>query len=339
MQALSRTSTHGSAITYVTAPSMPDVLEQRWVGRRVSVRRVVGTRPDGRPVFGDVVGDLVRLDGTSATGLAVIDSKTGPIEVDLATITIAKPAPPSTAEELALEAAAAQGWQAAEVAPLDGWLLRADSGFTARANSVLPLRPLKRPLDEALDAARAWYADRGLPLRLLVPTEARRLLDAELGERGWDFSPDVHVMAVRLDQLGGSPSRGVELLHGPDERWLARFRDGAATGPAVRALLTRHETVTFALVRDGDRAAAIGRGSIDAGWLGVTAVEVDPARRRHGLATAIMAALHEWGRAHGAVRSYLQVSSDNAAALALYQRLGYWVHHDYRCRLDPARPT
>lgn len=289
-------------------------------------------------MFGDVVGDLVRLDGRAETGIAVIESKSGPIEVDLATVAIAKPAPPSTADELALEAAAALGWRAAETEQLGGWLLRANGGFTGRANSVLPLRAPGRPLDEALETSRAWYARRGLPLRVLVPTEGRRLLDAELGERGWDFSGDVHVMALRIDQATAAPQADVEvaMLDRPSEDWYARYRDGAGAGPLARDLLTRHDTAVFALVRDAGRVAAIGRGTIDNGWLGVTAVEVDPGLRRRGLATAVMSALWSWGRSRGAARSYLQVSSENGAAVALYERLGYWIHHDYRYRLDPA---
>ena len=46
---------------------------------------------------------------------------------------------------------------------LGDWELRAASGFTRRANSVLPLGDPRLPLDEALDAVRRWYGDRGLP--------------------------------------------------------------------------------------------------------------------------------------------------------------------------------
>ena len=158
---------------------MPIVIEPSWVGRRVSVRRVVERRPDGRLLQSDVVGDLVAIDEQSA----VIESRHGLVEVPVALITIAKLVPPSTAEELALERVAAAGLRALEREELDGWTLRADHGFTSRANSVLPLRQLRMPLDDALAAAHEWYARRDLPLRIHLPVEARRLLDAELGER------------------------------------------------------------------------------------------------------------------------------------------------------------
>ena len=49
-----------------------------------------------------------------------------------------------------------------------------------------------------------------------------------------------------------------------------------------------------------------------------------------------MAALWAWGAEHGAARTYLQVSADNAAAIALYESLGYWRHHDYHYRVAPS---
>jgi len=84
------------------------------------------------------------------------------------------------------------------------------------------------------------------------------------------------------------------------------------------------------------RIVAIGRGAVDDEWLGVTAVEVAPELRRQGLASAVVRALWRWGAGCGAERGYVQVSSENAAAAALYERLGYWPHHRYRCRRDPA---
>lgn len=267
----------------------------------------------------------------------MIDTRSGPVEVALDSVTIAKPAPPSTADELALEAVAAAGWRAAEIGHVGGWVLRATAGFTGRANSVLPLRAPGLQLDDALREAGSWYAARALPVRLLVPTEGRRLLDAGLGERGWLPSPDVHTMAGRLDQMRAAPRDDVRVVitDAPDDGWFGRYRGGAGVGEAGRALLTRHDAAGFAAIRDGRNVSAIGRCTIDDGWLGVTAVEVDPALRRSGLAETVMAALWRWGADRSTVRSYLQVSSDNVAAVGLYRKLGYWVHHDYRYRTAP----
>lgn len=312
---------------------MPFVLEPSWIGRRVSVRRVVGHAPGGRRTFGDVVGDLTRLDADHA----VVDTRTGPVEIELTAVALARLVPPSTAEELALEALAAKCLRPLHTEQLGGWLLRADHGFTHRANSVLPLRPPGLPLDQALQRAADWYAEHGLPLMLQVPTEARRLLDAELGERGWPVEMPTQVLVSRLRPVT-SPTAQPLTVHTsptPDDDWLAVYRGGTGLAETARRLLTRHDRVAFAGVRVDGRTVAVARGTVDDEWLGVMALEVDPDYRRQGLASAVMHALHRWGLAQGARRSYLQVASENASALDLYAGLGYWVHHGYQYRCQP----
>src|SRR5438445_739763 len=100
---------------------MPVVLESSWVGRRVSVRRVVAREPDGRLRQSDVVGELAGLDAQTA----VIESRSGLIEVPVALVTAARLALPSTADELALDAVVAQALRPAETETLGGWVLRA----------------------------------------------------------------------------------------------------------------------------------------------------------------------------------------------------------------------
>lgn len=282
--------------------------------------------------FTGVVGDLLALDETRA----VIETRKGVVEVPVAAIDTARLVATATADELALERVILAGWQPAESEDLDGWLLRASGGFTGRANSVLPLGRPHRPLDELIDVARAWYAERGLPLRFQVPREARRLLDAALGERGWAPGGPVDVLAARLDFLPAAVDRiDVEISAEPDDGWLACYRGGAASGEQARALLVRHDLVGFASIRDGGATVAVGRATVDGEWLGVTAVEVVPERRREGLATAVMAALAGWGRERGALRSHVEVSTENGTAQALYRGLGFWQHHDYHYRSDP----
>lgn len=307
------------------------------------MRRVVERAPDGRLLQSDVVGRLAGVDAQTA----VVDTRSGLTEVPIALVTAARVVPPSTADELSLEAVAGRALRPVDVTDLDGWTLRADAGFTRRANSVLPLRQLRIPLDEALGTASAWYAERGLPLQLQVPTEARRLLDAELGERGWAFHAETRVYAADLASLrAGADDADVDagptvaITEEPDDGWLALYRGGAGQAAPARALLTRHDTVAFASVRLDGQVVAVARGTVDpdpgGAWLGVMAVEVDPHYRRQGLAARVTAELWRWGARHGAQRSYLSVLAANTAATALYEKLGYWHHHDYRYRSEPA---
>ena len=76
--------------------------------------------------------------------------------------------------------------------------------------------------------------------------------------------------------------------------------------------------------------AGVVRGALVDGWLHVGRLEVAPAFRRRGLASALMAALGTWGVEHGADRAVLQVAEGNGGALALYTGLSYAPHHRYR---------
>ena len=310
---------------------MPLVVEPAWLGRRIVIRYAVDRDVSGRLRFADTVGDLVAVTDETAT----VETRAGRRDVPIGQVAVAKVVEPAAAEILALEAIAAQGWRARETALRHGWLLRGDAGFTGRANSVLPQAQLSVPLDAALDEAREWYAERGRPLRIQLPLHARRLLDAELAERGWPATPDTYVQAARLDTLPSRSAPEIEIVDAPDDPWLALFRGGSAPADPARALLTRHDRVGFAQLRRDGATVAIGRGAVDEGWLGITAVEVAPTARRAGHATAIMQALHGWATEQGANRSYVQVLADNDAALSLYERLGYWPHHAYRYRTEP----
>lgn len=59
------------------------------------------------------------------------------------------------------------------------------------------------------------------------------------------------------------------------------------------------------------------------------AVEVDPAHRRRGLASAVMTALARKALEEGASAAWLQVETDNEGARALYEGMGFAVHHLY----------
>ncbi len=251
--------------------------------------------------------------------------------------------PAATYEELAR--VAARAWQPVESERLGEWLLRAAGGFTRRANSVLPLGDPGLPLDEALAAVRRWYGERGLPAYIQTATGAegtQELLCAELERRGWvrEVTAELWIGALApvADRAEGS---GVVLSRTADEAWLARYQRKGVSEVALK-VLGSGPSVWFATVPGasaGQPPAAIGRCVVDGRWASFAAVEVDPARRRQGLATAVMAALARQALAEGASAACLQVEADNAGARALYAGTGFTAHHAYHHYREPGPET
>jgi ribosomal protein S18 acetylase RimI-like enzyme len=95
----------------------------------------------------------------------------------------------------------------------------------------------------------------------------------------------------------------------------------------------------FASVRREGRAVAGGRNSVAGQWGVITAVDVDAACRRQGLATEITAVLVAAAVSRGASQLLLQVEMDNASARTLYARCGFRDSHRYHYRVPPGLPT
>jgi GNAT superfamily N-acetyltransferase len=127
------------------------------------------------------------------------------------------------------------------------------------------------------------------------------------------------------------------IVEGADRGWFAAYRQVqdiddqsarvrwatiARTGP-------RH---AYALLEMEGRAAAVGRGVVERGWLGVFGMVTHPDFRRRGCATAVLGALVGWGSKLGASRVYLQVEMNNDGAKALYNLMGFQPLYQYHYR-------
>ncbi|MEU1185186.1 GNAT family N-acetyltransferase [Streptomyces sp. NPDC005820] len=314
------------------------------VGKRVSVRRLSDAGvTEGK--FTDTVGVLTSWD----KGVLVITRKSGEaVRIDESSLVAGKvvPAAPArrrgpaaTYEELAR--VASRAWRPVESERLGAWELRAASGFTRRANSVLPLGDPGLPLDGALDAVRRWYGERGLPAYVQTATGAegaQELLCAELERRGWVREVTAGLWTGALAPVADrADAEGVVLGREADEAWLARYQRKGVSEVALR-VLGSGPSVWFASIPGpvGGAPAAIGRCVVDGRWAGFGAVEVDPAQRRRGLATVVMAALARRALDEGASAAWLQVEEENAGARALYAGMGFSAHHAYHHYREPS---
>jgi GNAT superfamily N-acetyltransferase len=313
------------------------------VGKRVSVRRLNDPAAEGEK-FTDTVGVLASWDD----GVLLITRKSGEtVRIAESSLVAGKVVPAAPArrrgpaasyEELAH--VAARAWRPVESERLGEWELRAASGFTRRANSVLPLGDPGIPLPAALDVVRRWYGDRGLPAYVQTATGAegtQELLCAELERLGWvrEVSAEMWIGAL-APVADRAEDAGVVLVREADEAWLARYQRKGVSEVALK-VLESGPSVWFATVpsTEGGAPAAIGRCVVDGRWAGFAAVEVDPALRRQGLATRVMAALARQALDEGASAAWLQVEAENVGAREMYAGMGFAAHHAYHHYRSP----
>jgi GNAT superfamily N-acetyltransferase len=236
--------------------------------------------------------------------------------------------------DAAIREVLAAAWPPSIAQARDGWLLRATPGVPrGRLNSALPLVP-----DPDLAVVEDFYATRGIPAQVQVtPLDGHPALTAELDARGWGARWPSTVLAgpATLPE----PAAVIELRPRPDAAWLAAWSAAEGRGPddagahADAVLAQLDGRAAYAISAAGD---AVGIGVAGEGLCGLFCIATRPDRRRGGLGAAVVAALAGWARERGATRLCLEVEQRNAAALALYARLGLTRRYDYLHRVAPA---
>lgn len=246
-----------------------------------------------------------------------------------------------------LEALMDAAWPAADREESGGWVLRAASGVTQRANSVWVRDPgvevdPHRQL-AALREARLWYRNRRLPLIFQIfdgPGHAP--LHAVLDEEGFTRQSETLVLVRRDgDEPGAAPASepgpadpAVEVSATPSAEWLELWwsvdgRGGAAELAVARRILEGCPAL-YALVRDdGGAPAAVARLALpDTGptgprWGGLYCMATRPDARRRGYGGRIVRALLREGGARGVTVYWLLVMASNDGARELYAHTGF----------------
>jgi GNAT superfamily N-acetyltransferase len=284
------------------------------VGTRVMIRHRL---PAGSvPPLTDVIGHLVQ----TAPALQVRTKRGDVVSVALDEVVVIKAladAPVRTGDIRNLEHAAALAWPGVEQQWVDGWLCRFGLGSTRRANSAVPL---DFSVSNDTSAIAEWYAARSVAPLVSVPDRLFRVPP--------DAAAEAENLVMACDIAPSDPRADVVLAPRADDDWL-RIYDRDVPVEVLSAVVDGE--VVFATVA----AAAVARAAItDAPdgvrWVGLSALKVAADHRRHGHARSLCTALLAWGAEHGATRAYTQVLDDNTVAIALFESMGFTLHHRSR---------
>ena len=291
------------------------------VGRRVTIRRQT---PRG---LADTVGTLMTWVDAPGGTLFVQTRRGDVAELQALDITAARVVPPEVSA-LQLQEISEAAMPADEQEMLGDWALRYDGGNIGRANSVRLVGSPHGEVADALDYVREWYARRGA--RAMVQTPEPSAFGTALLEGDWEPQRECLVMTKELTGLPPvpDPAPDIAVAVAATPEWRAVAAPDLARGLDKSLQRTAHQR--FISVFDGGIPVSVGRLVANHGWGIITSVRTVDLATRRGHATTCMAAIEATAWSVGIRNVMLQVLTENAAAQALYTKLGYSIHHRYR---------
>ena len=312
-------------MTEAAQKSTPSLLGA--IGKRVTIRL---REPGGG--FRDIVGIL-------QNERELINSKSKLISFSPDEIAIwreIKPLPdlagkgaPLSQRIIELEKLSDLTWPAEQVIEYGGWRLRISDGFSMRANSVLPIGEPPVDLAVAVDQVISSYREKKLRPTFSIPLPIFDELDRYLEEHGWNIKIDANFLVRDIGEIevSSDPQFSIEILDYPSKSWLEVNSD-----QPLEKIMRRYPA-RYGAIKIGEQIIAVCRIATLGSWSIVTRLFVHPSFRGKGVAKILMNNLLAAASEDGATKVALQVDNENGAALALYQSMGFTVHHKFVYRI------
>ena len=217
-------------------------------------------------------------------------------------------------------------WPAARSWRFGPFTLRDGAGGGKRVSAASAEDPFTA---QDLDAAIAAMAE---PLFLIRAGD--ETLDAALDARGWRIIDPVVAYAAPVAALAAKLPGLTAFPHWPPLEIARALWAEGGIGPGRIAVMDRVTGPKVALLgRTGDRPAGVAFVACHGSEAMLHALEVRNSQRRQGLGRNLLHAAANWAADQGASRLSLVVTRQNAAARALYARLGMQVVGQYHYRM------
>ena len=222
----------------------------------------------------------------------------------------------------------------------DGWLLKLSAGKAKRGRSVNAFFGSTLPLPRKIEHCERIYAQHGLaPLFRMTPFNCPADLEDVLAARGYLAFDETLVQAMELCEAPAIPDarEDVEIA----ALGAAAFVEavGELRGSTVGQREAHRERLENSpldkrcvAVRAAGRVVCTAQVAVEGELVGVYDVVTAEDARGKGYATLACASLLSWAWQHGANVAYLQVSADNAPAIAIYRKFGFATIYTYHYR-------
>jgi len=225
----------------------------------------------------------------------------------------------------------------------DGWVLRVSPGKAKRARSVNAHFGSTLPLEQKFAHCESVFAQHGLPILFrMTPFDLPPGLEDALAARGYVAFDETLVQARALESAPDVPECGPGIaLSAPDAPAfvdaVAALRESTPQQRDAHLERLAHSPLgkRFVVVRDAERVVCTAQVAVEDEFAGIYDVVTAEDARGRGHATLACAWLTSWAWQHGAHAAYLQVSADNAPALAIYRKLGFATLYTYHYRGMP----
>jgi RimJ/RimL family protein N-acetyltransferase len=251
--------------------------------------------------------------------------------------------------QIEIEIAARYAWPALEEVEVDCGVLRFARGVSRRANSFNPFPEFRHKPEALVRLTERFFNRYELPsiVRIVAaesgPAANFAELDACLAAQHYTLMTTTRVMTRKLPgqslpdtTLEMASTSAVEL-----DTWLRcwHWLTGKTDAELVvhRAMLSRLQDKHILLVQSTPSGQWVSCGMAVAAenLLGIFGIATATEARGKGLATHLVCQLLDWGIHNACDTAYLQVECANAAAVAVYEKLGFAEAYRYWYREKP----
>jgi N-acetylglutamate synthase len=238
-----------------------------------------------------------------------------------------------------IEEVSMNSWPSLQTIHYDGWVLRFAEGLTRRSNSVYPIYDSKTDVDSKIIYCEYLYKLKELPVCFKITEIAQPYdLDKILDSKGYDHEFDISVQLRNIDEFIVDQDRNAHITEYTEVKWIDYYIQMNEMNPIQKPILKKiidqiilpKCLLTYYLERF---PIGCGLGVIDDKFLGLFDIVIDKQFRNKGFGKSMIDIILMWGKNNGAKVAYLQVLTDNNAAIRLYDKVGFKEAYRYWYRI------